>query len=99
MKYALTCLLTALFVFALPGSLSAKTVYVNAVSGSDANDGLTTNTPLLTLQAAVDAAAAADLVLAAPGVYNQGGRAVAGANCTNRVVVNKAVQVCQGRRI
>ena len=43
MKSALACLLTALFVFVLPGSLPAKTVYVNASSGSDANDGLTTN--------------------------------------------------------
>ena len=71
MKSTLAVVLTAFVVFGITDSLDAKTVYVNAVTGSDANDGLTTNTPLLTLQAAVDAAAAADLVLAAPGVYNQ----------------------------
>lgn len=40
------------FLFAV--SVQAATNYVDAVNGSDANDGLTAGTPKRTLQAAVE---------------------------------------------
>ena len=46
---------------------------MDAVNGSDANDGLTAATAKRTLQAAVDAAEAGDVVLAAPGFMPKAG--------------------------
>jgi alpha-tubulin suppressor-like RCC1 family protein len=94
MKTLGAVLLMGFFVSCPVSQLSAKTVYVDAVAGSDANDGLTVDAPFFTLQAAVDAAVEGDVVLAAPGDYGQGGRAAGGIALTlNRVVINKAIRV------
>ncbi len=96
MKSILALLSACVFACAWAPAVSAKTVYVDAASGSDANDGLTVGTPLRTLQAAVDLAEGGDEVLAAPGSYAEGGRpATAGegnANTTsNRVCIEKSL--------
>ncbi|NLF99607.1 MAG: hypothetical protein GX565_05595, partial [Lentisphaerae bacterium] len=77
-------------------SVQAATNYVDAVNGADANDGLTAGTPKRTLQAAVDAASEGDIVLAAPGLYAEGGRPEGSAgegydSLTNRVIIDKAL--------
>ncbi len=80
-------------MFFVSHGVFAKTIYVNAVSGSDSNDGQSVEGAFLTLQAAVDAAEDGDTVLAAPGMYDQGGRAAQGESSmlTNRVCVEKAL--------
>ncbi|KAA3656069.1 MAG: T9SS C-terminal target domain-containing protein, partial [Calditrichaeota bacterium] len=45
--------------------------YVNAATGNDANDGLTTGTAKLTIQAAINTASATDVVHVAAGTYNE----------------------------
>ena len=46
--------------------------YVDAVNGSDANDGLSDGTAFKTLAAAMDAAGYMDTVIALPGTYDEG---------------------------
>ena len=53
---------------------TADTIYVDAVNGSDENDGWMPETALKTLQMAVDLAFDGDEIVAAPGVYDEGGR-------------------------
>ncbi|MDA3926312.1 MAG: chitobiase/beta-hexosaminidase C-terminal domain-containing protein [Kiritimatiellae bacterium] len=89
-------LIGAMVFFASAQNLTAKTNYVDAVSGLDINDGLTPATSKKTLQAAVDVAESGDVVLAAPGVYDQGGRPEGAASegydsLTNRVCIDKAL--------
>ena len=70
--------LTAGSVFA---AFDAATYYVDAVNGSDANDGATPETAKATIQAMHDAAAANSTIYVAPGCYsNDVGR---GANSTH----------------
>lgn len=71
----------------------AATWYV-ATNGSDAAAGTNWVTAKLTIQAAVDAAAASDTVLVTNGLYATGGRTIAAAGATtNRVVIDKAITV------
>ena len=93
MKHPFRLLLAGLMSIACAGSLLAETNYVDAVNGSDANNGQTPATAFLTLQVAVDAAVEGDVVLAAPGVYDQGGRAdiSSGDPLTNRVCIDKGL--------
>lgn len=71
----------------------AATWYVSP-SGSDAAAGTNWLTAKLTIQAAVDAAAASDTVLVTNGLYATGGRTIAAAGATtNRVVIDKAITV------
>lgn len=53
----------------LRGGLFAPTLYVDSVSGSDANDGLTAATPLQTLAAAQAATSAGEIIGLARGSY------------------------------
>jgi len=72
---------------------SAATWYVSP-TGSDAAAGTNWVTAKLTIQAAVDAAAASDTVLVTNGLYATGGRTIAAAGATtNRVVIDKAITV------
>ena len=75
MEIKSSLLLSGCLSFFLALSTGATTNYVDAVNGSDANDGLTAATAKRTLQAAVDDAEPGDVVLAAPGFYAEGGRA------------------------
>jgi hypothetical protein len=75
-----------------PGDFTVAAVfyparYVDAVNGDDANDGTATNTAWRTLQFSVTNAAAGMLVLAAPGVYNEG--VAYGALHSNRVSITR----------
>ena len=50
----------------------ATTYYVNAVTGNDANAGVSAASPLLTVQKGLDkATAAGDIILVSPGTYKQ----------------------------
>ena len=53
-----------------PAPATGGTLYVNAATGSDANDGLQAN-PFKTIQRAVDAAAAGMTVRVGPGIYRE----------------------------
>ena len=46
-----------------------QTLYVNAASGSDLADGVTTNTAIASLQAAVDRSTDGDTIIVAAGIY------------------------------
>ena len=59
--------LLALAALALPAS--AKTYYVDAATGNDANTGLKADLAFATIQAAIDKAAAGSTILVAPGTY------------------------------
>ena len=93
MEIKSSLLLSGCLSFFLALSTGATTNYVDAVSGSDANDGLTAATAKRTLQAAVDAAEPGDVVLAAPGFYAEGGRPAESGDDTlnNRVYIDKAL--------
>ena len=60
----------------VPGAYSTiidgRDIYVDAVNGSDANDGFSASTAKKTLAAALAIAYAGDVVHAAPGDYNEG---------------------------
>ena len=56
-------------VLSLAFSVSAKTYYVDVVSGDDGNTGLKTNLAFKTVQKAIDKAAAGSTILVAPGTY------------------------------
>jgi len=92
-KIKSSLLLSSCLSFFLSLSVEAVTNYVDAVNGSDANDGLTAATPKRTLQAAVDAASPGDVVLAAPGFYSEGGRPADfnDEHLVNRVLIDKAL--------
>lgn len=66
--------------------------YVDAAAGDDANDGLEPETPLQTLQAAVDLALAGDTVRVVPGFYNAG-FALSPGGLTNRLAITKPISV------
>jgi len=66
--------------------------YVDAAAGDDANDGLEPETPLQTLQNAVDLALAGDTVRVVPGVYNTG-FALSPGGLTNRLAITKPISV------
>ncbi|MGN0847434.1 MAG: hypothetical protein ACI4RA_08645 [Kiritimatiellia bacterium] len=51
---------------------AATTYYADAANGDDARDGLTEATAVKTLKAALEKAAGGDVVVALPGVYNEG---------------------------
>jgi len=93
MKIKSSLLLSSCLSFFLSLPVEAVTNYVDAVNGSDANDGLTAATPKRTLQAAVDAASPGDVVLAAPGFYSEGGRPADfnDEHLVNRVLIDKAL--------
>ena len=67
-----TCMRFAalLTVLILTTSVSAKTNYVSATSGNDANNGLSWATAKQTIQAAVNVAVDGDTVLVSNGVYH-----------------------------
>jgi parallel beta-helix repeat protein len=71
---------------------TAVTHYVNTVSPTPTAPYLTWETAARTIQEAVDAAVAGDIVLVTNGVYATGGRTVVG-TMTNRVVVDKPLTV------
>ena len=50
-------------------------------------------TAAVTIQGAVDAAASSDTILVTNGVYDTGGKVLQGGTITNRVVIDKAVQI------
>ena len=76
MNHTLRMMLAGLLGIACAGSLCADTIYVDAVNGTDANSGWTPDDAFQTLQAAVDASLFdGDEIIAAPGVYDTGGRA------------------------
>ncbi len=59
----------AAIALSLASSVSARTYYVDAVSGHDGNTGLKTNLAFKTLQKAIDKAASGSTILVAPGTY------------------------------
>ncbi len=67
--------------------------YVDAEAGDDANDGMTPDAAWRTLQYAVDTVPVGYMVLAAPGVYDEGGRDGSGSitNLMNRVVIMRNI--------
>jgi hypothetical protein len=67
--------------YALPGNIFAAYPYTTFFTGAS------------NLQDAVDAAYTGGVVLAATGVYDQGGRPAAGSLLTNRVVIEKPLEV------
>jgi hypothetical protein len=67
--------------YALPGNTFAAYPYTTFFTGAS------------NLQEAVDAAYTGGVVLAATGVYDQGGRPAAGSLLTNRVVIEKPLEV------
>lgn len=89
----------------IPGAYSTiidgRDIYVDAVNGSDANDGFSASTAKKTLAAALALAYAGDVVHAAPGDYNEntgtysGGTIIAapngGTHSPSRGVVKKGV--------
>ena len=84
-------ILPLLLVPCLAGS-AATTRYVWQSSPSPAPPFTTWATAAHTIQDAVDAAVNGDTVLVSGGIYDTGGRAVAGL-MTNRVVINKPITV------
>jgi len=73
-------------------SALADTLYVNNVTGNDGNDG-SESSPKKTIQAAISAAGAGDVISVAPGVYGdeQGSTPAATAGQTCRVWINKSL--------
>lgn len=84
--------LSALMVFFATIPAIASTRYVNAGNSSPVPPYLTPANAAVTIQDAVDVAAAGDLIIVTNGTYQTGGRLMYGA-VTNRVVINKAVTV------
>lgn len=62
-------------------------------TGDDANDGRSWETAKQTIQAAVDVAAPGDTIWVTNGVYNSGSRVAPGNSLSNRVVIDKPIEV------
>lgn len=86
---AYTCLL---LVLSIPYKASAAVRYVSAGSANPTAPYISWTTAAVSIQDAVDAADAGDLVLVTNGVYETGGRLSDGL-ITNRLVVSKALTV------
>jgi hypothetical protein len=71
----------------------SATVHVDRTRPNDSGDGLSWATAKRTIQAAVDAAAAGDTILVAPGIYDEGTRVTPSGYLRNRLVVTKNVTV------
>ena len=90
-------MLLAGFLLYLPHAV-ASIYYVSAGSGNDANDGVSWDSPMQTIQAAVDAASNDDTVLVSNGVYNMGSRSLESSfpydeSGMSRLVIDKALTV------
>jgi hypothetical protein len=85
--------LIAGFWFSAAPNASATIRYVNVSNSAPASPYTNWASAAVTIQAAIDAALAGDEIVVTNGVYQTGGKAVAGAIVNNRVALTKAVYV------
>ena len=92
LKVASAALVTAGLLLSLPFTGAAKTLYVNLNNPTPASPYTSWSTAALTIQIAIDAAAARDEIVVTNGLYRTGGRLGYG-SMSNRVAVSKALYV------